>query len=323
MTRGCPIGGYFGLELSPDTYSGTTSGFHTIRSALLALLQILVPEGSRRKLWFPSFICPSVAEVFDILGDRIELRKYNVGQDLEPVNATPSDQDLYYSYSVFGLSGAVDRPGAIVDYAHSFFAEAAPGQHTLYSARKFFGVPDGAFLRTHLHIVSDNPFRLDNDALYLLLRHDQGPESGYSTFQSWEKRIFSGKVHGISNLSRKLLSSIEYDPIKRRRVGNFSILHNNLRQINDLTSHIDKALTTANFIPFSYPFLVPSGPKLRKILISEKIFTPVLWSGLEKNRGLTDFERNLALNTVHVPVDQRYGLKDMKRILMVIANAFG
>ena len=323
MTDVRPIGGYFGLELAQIPSRDTTLGFHTIRSALLALLKVLVTEGSHRKLWFPFFICPSVAEVFDVFGDQIELIEYNVGQDLEPINVTPSDQDLFYSYNVFGLSGAVSRPGAIVDYAHSFFAEAALGQHTLYSARKFLGVPDGAFLRTHLQVVPGNPFRLDNDALYLLLRHDQGAEIGYSTFRSWEKRIFSGKVQGISNLSRKLLSSIEYEPIKRRRIKNFSIMHTSLRQFNDLTPHIEKALTTTSFIPFSYPFLISYGPELREFLISEKVFTPVLWAGMEQNEGLTDFERNLALNTVHIPIDQRYDLNDMKRILTVIAGAFG
>lgn len=321
MTNGKAIGGYFGLELPGDRKSDERLGFHTIRGALLALLKCLALENKRTTLWFPHFMCPSVDVVFESLQDRIVLRRYNIRPDLKPDICELNEGDLFYSYNVFGLSDPETRVGAIVDNAHSYFSEPDPRQHTLYSARKFIGVPDGAYLRSQLIINPGKPFCIDDKVLFLLMRHDQGAEKGYGAYQRWEDQIYSGEVRGMSNFSQAVLSTLDYSSIKARRVSNFGELHSHLHHLNGLAPQIDKAYARASFVPYSYPFFVENGRRLRQKLIESRVYTPALWPGLDSRDGLTEFEKDLAINTVHIPIDQRYQKSDMSKILEAL-NGF-
>ncbi|WP_282170650.1 hypothetical protein [Ruegeria atlantica] len=321
MKSGEAIGGYFGLELSAEPKSDEEAGFHTIRGALLALLSRLARENKRTTLWFPHFMCPSVDEVFESLHDRIVLRRYNIRPDLKPDVGELNEDDLFYSYNVFGLSEPETRSGAIVDNAHAFFSEPDPGQHALYSVRKFIGVPDGAYLRSKLSLTPEKPFCINDTTLFLLMRHDQGAEKGYGAYLCWEDQIFSGEVCGISNLSKAVLSTLDYSSIKARRISNFREIHSHLSHQNGLALQIDKARTRADFVPYSYPFLVENGKQLRQKLIENRVYSPTLWPGLESREGLTEFEKNLAVNTVHIPIDQRYQKSDMLKILEVLSKS--
>ncbi len=319
MSPNDAIGGYFGLEIGPkktclDHFENGQT-FDTIRSALLALLPHLAPSGRKTTLWFPVFVCPSVHEVMPHLGDRIEICPYSISPNLEPLGLTPESGDLVYHYSVFGLNPPDDTPGLIVDNAHALFAPPVAGQHTVYSARKFIGLADGASLNSSVTVDPAPPRVIDAAANFLLLRPDQGPEAGYGAFKSWEETVFTGAVNGMSHLSQKLLRSSDFEEVRTRRRENCEILHDALGGSNQLGTQITRAFLDPGFVPFSYPYLIDDGTRLRSDLISQQIYTPTLWAELIEQTGLSAFERHLAQNCVHLPIDQRYGPKDMKRIV--------
>lgn len=62
-----------------------------------------------------------------------------------------------------------------------------------------------------------------------------------------------------------------------------------------------------------YPFLVDDGIGLRKFLLENNIYANLFWPNVYNN-GSNNFEILLAENTVLLPIDQRYGLDEMKYI---------
>lgn len=313
MTASSAIGGYFGLELGEErSHRFHGFGYSTMRGALQDVVERLVPRGTRRHLWFPSFICPTVRQAFRSASDRVEIITYHIGHDLQPLDLDAAPEDLVYHYAPFGLLPPPSTEGILVDNAHSLFQAALPGQHTFYSPRKFIGIPDGALLCSPLPPNELPAFHLDDGAAYLLRRIDQGAESGFGAFQAWEERLYSGDVLGMSAFSRQVLARVDRGQIKARRTENFRYLHTALWSINALCGMIDNALQRQDFVPFSYPFLHVQGPELRRRLISCHIYTPTLWAGLD---NLNEFERYLADRTVHCPVDQRYCVEDMDRVV--------
>lgn len=318
------IGGYFGFHApsasQPKPYPAE---FSTFRGALLGLLDNVLAKDGQNTIWFPAFVCPAVKEVFRLLGDRVKLKEYNIGPDLTPFNLFAERGDLVYRYNVFGLDGAETRSGDIVDNAHALFAEPLPDRHTIYSLRKFLAVPDGARLVSPVQVSVGPPLVLNESALYLLLRLDQGPERGFSAFQEWERKIFSGSVQGISHFSTVLLGTFDYDLIKRRRRENFQRLHDNFRGFNTLGPQVDVALCRPDFVPFCYPLLLKNGKFVRESLLKFRVYTPTLWSGIVDQAEVSDFERDLVVNTVHLPIDQRYSISDMDSIVEILHQIRG
>lgn len=323
MTPIDAIGGYFGLEVGPRKKSpihvDQGQKFDTIRSALLALLEHLVPRGTTKKLWFPAFICPSVYQVTNHLGSRIELCHYNLSSDLTPRNLTPQHDDLVYHYSVFGMTPPNGRPGLIVDNAHAFFAAPRPDQHTLYSARKFVGLADGAILSSPVMLDPLTPRKLDASASFLLLRADQGAEAGFEAFRHWEAEIFAGEPRGMSQLTRTLLQTTDFEYIRTRRRQNFNILQDALGGSNKLGPQAALSISDDRFVPFSYPYLIDGGAERRSELASRRIYTPTLWNELITQSVLNEFERYLARDCLHLPVDQRYGPEEIRQIIEAVA----
>ena len=69
----------------------------------------------------------------------------------------------------------------VLDNSHAFHTPAPPCLATLYSPRKFFGVPDGGYLVTRLPVKSPDVQDIQSiDRIRpLLMRFSEGPEAGH------------------------------------------------------------------------------------------------------------------------------------------------
>ena len=72
--------------------------------------------------------------------------------------------------------------------------------------------------------------------------------------------------------------------------------------------------------PMAYPFL-SAGRALKQKLIADKIFVATYWPNVLDWCEPQDWEYKLADRTVFLPIDQRYGEKEMERIISVINHA--
>jgi hypothetical protein len=250
----------------------------------------------------------------------IDVVPYNITDQFEPIVDPSFDdaRDMLYLVDYFSLSAAVTskaRPGTTVDNVQAFFRSPLAGAHTLYSARKFFGVPDGGYLYTDVQVPVPKPAIMWDRAAYLLKRLDTGAQSAYGDFVEAEKRLTESAVQGMSNLSAALIASIDMDWVRQSRLDNFRYLHAAVGHSNQLKVNVDAALLDPGFVPFTYPLLMDGGERTRSLLIEHNIYVPMYWAGVVTDPHATEFERHLARNTVHLPIDQRYSRTDMDLIL--------
>lgn len=202
----------------------------------------------------------------------------------------------------------------IIDNCQSFFSKPLSWFDTFYSPRKFFGVPDGGYLYTYdnsrLNTKLEQSFSY-NRCSHLLKRIDLSAEEGYAEFKRNDKKLSNDHIKMMSNLTKRILSSIDYNYVNGKRNKNFKLFHNQFKDINIL--NLD-SIVTSNISPLIYPLLL-NKPKLRESLISEKIYIPQYWPNVLLWTSIDDFENYLANHLIALPIDQRIKQNDITRIL--------
>lgn len=314
-----PIGGFFELELPPEAghfHQGIR--LNSGRSCLCLLLQ----KSNIKKLYLPYYICNSVIEL--LLQINIDYELYQIDANFEIAQLTKLgeyEKLLYVNY--FGLKTAyisklkkIYSNALILDNTQSFFELPEKNSNAFYSPRKFFGVPDGGYLYSSDAIeLATAKNSVLNNCVHLIGRIENGPEKSFINYQKHEELLSKIPPTGMSNFSDRILASLNYKLIKQKREQNFLRLHESLSTYNNL--NID---TSAINGPMCYPFLFESE-ELRQHLLANKIFVPQYWrdvfdKGLDSNSHEVYFTKYL----IPLPVDQRYSLVDMERIIACIAQ---
>lgn len=310
------IGGYFELETSLlGNYYPEAISLNTARNAFEYVLRIR----KYKKVYLPYFTCEVMLEPLKKLN--IDYEFYCINRDLEPVfdytTITAEDGFLYTNY--FGLKDkfidklVVSTSNLIIDNAQSFFSDPVDKIDTIYSARKFFGVSDGAYLFCDKQLVKE----LEVDISYarmshLLRRADTNAEDGYVDFCSNDASLSNHSIKQMSNLTRKVLNSINYDQVKTKRVENFQYLHKFLKDKNLLEIKVSNEQ-----VPLVYPFWT-KDLSLKKKLLDYKIYCATYWPNVLEWCDEDSLEVQLTNELVNLPIDQRYDLGDMKNILKYV-----
>ncbi len=119
----------------------------------------------------------------------------------------------------------------------------------------------------------------------------------------------------MSRLTHNLLRAIDYEEVKERRSENFAFLSRELGAGNRLELPIVAGA-------YAYPFWPKGegicGGELRRELIRRKVYIPVLWPEVLTLCGEESLEHRMAENILPLPVDQRYGEKEMGEILEIL-----
>lgn len=316
MLYNSPIGGYFELELR--------EGEHYHRNAIRLntasnCFEYVLRARNYAKVYIPYYTCEVM--LVPIRKLHIEHEFYHIDEKLEPSSLPKLDANEAFLYTnYFGLKqDCVKRlvleygSQLIVDDAQAFYAEPLEGIDTFYSARKFFGVPDGAYLYT------DKPLRqeFEQDCSYdrmahLLKRIDLGPEAGYQDFRTNEELLCNQEIKRMSRLTEALLCGIDYESVKRKRKENYTVLENTLKDSNLIHLKMDD-----DAVPMVYPYLT-KDKSLRQRLIGNKVFVATYWPNVFEWCEEEDREFLLAKNSCFLPIDQRYGKEEMERIINLI-----
>jgi hypothetical protein len=315
------IGGFLPLELAQGT--GRHQGGIALDLGRHALEVILRVRGYHR-LFVPRFTCDVLAPAIKHSG--VELVLYDLDLQLDPVlpahGIGSKDAVLYTNY--FGLkTDTVTRIAStvenlIVDAVQDFYGTAPAGVDHFVSCRKFFGVADGAYL------YCDAAGDLNLEAAdatgrweHLLTAGDRGTEAGFPRYQEHERLLEDAPIRGMSQLTSRVMRSIDHDRVIQARQQNRDYLHTALGAFNRCP--IDPA---ASSVPMVYPFL-SNDLGLRARLQAARIYTANYWPGLFAPLSAQDGARDFLDRAVYLPVDQRYGIAHMDRILAVIMNPTG
>ena len=309
------IGGFF--ELEPEDRS-THAGFHDGALALhtgRACLMVILAELSPRRVFVPHYTCDATLAPFRTRG--IATEYYAIDSTLLPTGIPvlrDGDYVLYTNY--FGLceeqvERLLSRCGErlLVDDTHAFFRGRRPGVWSFTSARKYFGVPDGAYLYAP-QPLSARPSAFSAITLdHLRLRQQGRQAEAFAAFQRYECSL-DCRVFGISAFSHERLSHVNYAAVAEARRRNFQLLHHALAATNRLN------LDLGDCVPFCYPYL----PRVRiehQRLYDHHIYPPKLWVDVLK-RNAPAWEQELAEALLPLPIDHRYGSDTMQTMLNVL-----
>ncbi len=312
------IGGYFELELdAKGLYHNEALKLNTARHALQLLLQNI----SCSNIYLPFYTCEVVVETVNRLN--IPFSFYYINLDLEPdFDFSIIKKDEYFLYiNYFGLKDDfIDNlskrcPRLIVDNSQSFYSMPLSNVSTFYTARKFFGVPDGAYLYANIPIAEYNKLPLGKSFErfdFLVKRVDLSAEEGYSDFQSAENTINDLPIEKMSKLTDRMLRSINYNIIAKKRCQNFSYLANALDKEN-----MYNVKWNGRQIPMVYPFLTQRSD-LKSKLNANRIYTASYWPSVLDHVNKQSTEFFITSNFVFLPIDQRYSKEDMDSIIKIL-----
>lgn len=311
------IGGYFELELPKgEEYHKCAIRLNTGRNAFEYILR----AKQYKKVYLPYYTCDVMLEPIEKLD--LEVEFYHIDENLLPLfdYSKVKDSEVFVYTNYFGVCDnnvdvvAQQCKNLIIDNSQAFYSHPLKGVDTIYSPRKFFGVPDGAYLYTDT--LLDDGFETDISYQrfeHLLGRIDIGTEEFYGTFKSNDDSLMNQPIKKMSKLTQRLLSSIDYNSVAESRKQNFEYLNSKLSSTNLLSLNL-----SSNSVPLVYPYFFDSGAELKKKLIENKIFVATYWQNVLEWTSENDFEYKLAKCLLPLPVDQRYESNNLKEIELLV-----
>lgn len=325
-----PIGGFFELELpaSKGEYHSKALRFNLARNAIVA--HLLASRADQ--VYVPSFCCASVVK--SLTNHGISFCYYNINERLEPEFLPElKSRDFFLYVNYFGLKNRFVKEiskrygeNAIIDNSQAFFSLPVASGASVYSARKFFGVPDGAYLYSNkVSALAYAECEVSYSPMHLVNRIEKGPESSYQDYKRSERILRDAGLARMSNLTKHLLRRVEYPDVMESRKSNFEFLHDQLAVLNSLIFDAELLIRKDDeeCVPLIYPFLFENGEQLKQELISSKVFVATYWPDVVGLDFSSPFEKFLTRNLVALPVDQRYSKNEMQYISELVKELVG
>lgn len=294
------IGGYFELELRQGKhYHKDALRLNTARNCFEYILR----ARKYTKVYIPYYTCEVMLEPLNKC--HVAYDFYHINEQLEPVEVfhlEPSEAFLYTNY--YGLKQQCVAQLAtqygkqlIVDNAQAFFADPIQGIDTFYSARKFFGVADGAYLYTDAHL----DIELEQDQSYarmahLLKRADIDAEAGYADFRKNDDALCGEPIKKMSRLTEKILCSIDYDKVHSIRRHNYQLFETKLGSSNKIHFILEEGS-----VPMIYPYW--TNVCIRENLINKRIYTATYWQNVLDWTNVGDIENILTQMLIPLPIN--------------------
>lgn len=277
-------------------------------------LAYLIEAKDIKAITMPKFMCDSCIDVLERYN--IPVRYYSIGLDFKPKDINVRSNEWLYLVNFYGqLSNeyieTIKRKGIhiIVDNAHAYFQPPVEGVDTLYTCRKFFGVSDGAILYTDGKISRDIPKDISFERLeFLLGRYECTASEFYPGYVKNNELFKSEPVKYMSKLTENLLHGVDYEHINKVRTENFQYVHERLCGLNRLNPCVPEGA-------FMYPLYMEKGADIRIVLQKKKIYIPILWPSVFELCCEDDLEYDMAKNILPLPIDHRYGKKEMDIII--------
>lgn len=318
------IGGYPELELRKgEHYHKDAIRLNTARNCL----EYILLARDYKKVYVPYYTCEAIHEPFKKPGILCDMEFYRINDRLDPLELPKLKEGEAFLYTnYFGLKqNTVEKLASlygrrlIVDNSQAFYDTPHPGIDTFYSARKFFGVPDGAYLYTDTILKDYYGSEIEVDKSFdrmkaLLKRIDLSAEDGYRDFQEVEGSLCNQPIRKMSKVTEAVLCSIDYERVKAIRLENYLMYDDNLSKQQRIFLNLESSA-----VPLCYPYYSKTAG-LRNKLIENRIYVPCYWSNVLEYSGEGTVEYNCASYILPLPIDQRCQIFDIQRIIDVIKN---
>lgn len=305
------IGGFLemgGLIINP--YHKDAIELNTATNALIYLIE----SKNIEKIYLPYYLC----NCFDKIRNICKVEYYKVNKDFTPNFQIILNKNEYlYFVNYYGLFNNRDivklrnkYKNIIVDNVQSFFQLPVKDIDTIYSCRKYFGVPDGAYLYSNIRLKKEIPQDKSFERFkHILGRLEENACNHFEEYKKNEEALTDLSLSYMSKSTKLIMGAENYKKIKKIRVNNFKYLNNALYKINEIKIH--------NVGTYMYPFYTKDAENIRNELIKNNIYIPILWPNVLK-QNIDKIGYDYAINIIPLPCDQRYTTDDMNKIIKII-----
>lgn len=336
-------------NLSPqeDNFYGYIQTYNTIffdsaRSGLRFLLKQL----NCGMALLPSYICDSVTACFD----KKQLLFYKINEDFS-IDMDDFREKLRQGIGIVYLMhyfGALQSSAIlkelqllkeqydfviIEDTTHSIFTKCHTiGDYCICSLRKWFPIPNGGVLYSNEQIPGEEQTvqfeRRTAGTVFeamilkhLFLKENLDCNSMYrKKFVSEELFLDNTEeVFRISRISEELLNCFSISELKQKRKENLKILCDFLQE-----KGYSNVLRGDGFVPLTCPVYMENRDEFRSYLMENRIYCAVHWplSDSIENPWIEQVQ-NMSEHMISLPIDQRYGEKELEYMKKVIENYIG
>ncbi len=316
------IGSFLDLQLPKGMEYRNEKNIARLNSGRTAIYHALRLTGCDT-IWLPYYQCDTVREFLSRKNKKIKY--YHIDSDFNPIDLIPQSDEAVLLVNYYGImsfermkSLSNKYSNVIIDNSQGFFLQPIEDCFNVYSARKFVGVPDGAY------VVGENADKFTEEyeqgyssdtALFLLQRVEYGCEG--KTYQSRsvnEHRIDTEDIMLMSPLTRKILDGTDYDFIREKRRENFAYaqeIFGGINKINPLKYYDESS------VPMVYPLVVEDDGLLKRLL-DNKHFQGHWWSYLLDEMDEDTFEYQISRYVIPITIDQRYGKEELDFVRSIV-----
>lgn len=305
-----------GAEYYPDIQH--TARLNSGRAGIYHALRIL----DCNTISIPYYLCPTVKKFLD--QHNVEVHEYFITEEFTPVLDPPEEDHVVLIVNYFGILSqerlkkiSMPYSKVVIDNCPAFYTKPFDPYMHVYSARKFFGTPDGCYvLGKDAHTLMDEypEDRSSDTAGFLLKRIEYGSETVYPERMINEKRIDEADVHKMSRLTQTLLKGIDYRSIGVKRRSNFLYaheLHETYNLLDPLQYMDDES------VPIVYPLVIEDDSLVGR-LQRERIYSGRWWNHVLERVPADSYEAFLSRFMIPLPIDQRYGMQEILHCSNVI-----
>lgn len=310
-------GGYLEFEhFDGNVYHSNCLALNSGRNCLRYVLR----AKKINRIAIPYYICNAVIEA--CWKENVEVNFYSIDENFHPKDPLNVCETIYV-VNYYGqltndyLTKLRDKcQNLIIDNSQAFFQFPIKGADTIYTCRKFFGVPDGAYLYTDVLLEDELLKQYSYSRLgFLAGRYEKTANEFYDDFQENEKFIEKQDIKGMSDIAANVLHAVDYKKVKLIREKNYQVLERNFYGLNEMQIQMGVG-------PYAYPLLIKNGKEMRRKLHKRKLYIPCLWPNVIGNKDYCR-ESYYAENILPLPCDQRYLEDDMLKIVDIVNRMLG
>jgi len=314
------------------------------RQAIKLILLNFLETHYVNSIYLPAYACFSVIQPFLELS--LKFNFYKLNSNLEPILNLKIKNSLIYLIDYFGkeilpneiIENLSKNNLIILDITHSIFNEDrfkinSENVILVASLRKIFPIPDGGIIYSKIPL---NTNELKRNTLYIQMLDAMILKKFYieenlpktskkiylKLYKNYEERKNKHiiRILNIPSISLDILINLDYFDILKKRKRNLYYLYKNLRKKNNFAFFYKKEEIKS---PFIFPLIFRTHEEreyYRKKLIEKDIYTPVHWALPKFISNTFEEERKLSERILSIPIDQRYGKKEMKYIINAIES---
>lgn len=315
------------------------------RTALDIIIEDMLLDKRIQSVYMPSYCCHTMIEPF--LKHGIEVQFYNVYFDTTGIKADYQDNPCelvflidYFGFlceKTFSFAMSQKRKGKtiIYDLTHALFCSFDKEKYFDYvfgSFKKWLGVNAGFAAkkeewRSFPPLYQNKRFvELRNTAFDLKAAYINNPKAAEKSiflkrFQDAEELLETDyKYYGPDKKSIAILSSIEGDQLRKRRISNARILMEGLNKQEGLD--IPFREIKENECPLFVPIKADNSRNaLRSYLRDRDMYMPIHWP-VSALHQLNSVSQSIYETEMSCVCDQRYDETDMNRIVDAISAFF-